>query len=43
MVVAGKPRMQVVGACLRKRVMICYEVHKNRTPFDPKWTSRIAT
>jgi hypothetical protein len=24
-----------VSACLRKFVMICYGVLKNRTPFDP--------
>jgi transposase len=40
---AGKPRMQAVGACMRKLVMICYGVLKNRQPFDPKWSSRIAT
>ena len=43
LVKAGKPRMQAVGACMRKLVMICYGVLKNRTPFDPKWTSRITT
>jgi len=41
LVAAGKPRMQAVGACLRKLVMVCYGVLKNRTPFDPDWTSRI--
>jgi hypothetical protein len=40
---AGKPKMRAIGACLRKRVMICYGVLKNRTPFDPNWASRIAT
>ncbi|VTU01805.1 transposase is116 is110 is902 family protein : Transposase of an IS110 family member OS=mine drainage metagenome GN=CARN7_1866 PE=4 SV=1: DEDD_Tnp_IS110: Transposase_20 [Gemmataceae bacterium] len=39
----GKPKMQAVGACMRKRVMICYGVLKNRAPFDPLWASRIAT
>jgi transposase len=43
LVKAGKPRMQAIGACMRKLVMICYGVLKNRTPFDPKWTSRITT
>jgi transposase len=38
----GKPRMQAVGACMRKLVMICYGVLKNRAPFDPNWASRIA-
>ena len=37
---AGKPRMQAVGACMRKLVMICYGVLKNRAPFDPQWASR---
>jgi len=31
------------GACMRKLVMICYGVLKNRKPFDPDWTSKIAT
>ena len=43
LVAAGKPKMQAIGACMRKLVMICYGVLKNRTPFDPKWSSRIAT
>ena len=30
------------GACLRKLVMICYGVLKNRAPFDPGWGSRKA-
>lgn len=38
---AGTPRMQAVGACMRKLVMICYGVLKNRRPFDPNWSSRI--
>jgi transposase len=40
---AGKPKMQAIGACMRKLVMIGYGVLKNRTPFDPKWTSTITT
>lgn len=40
---AGKAKMQAVGACMRKLVMICYGVLKNRTPFDPNWASRITT
>lgn len=43
LVAAGKPRMQAVGACMRKRVMICYGVLKHRAPFDPNWLARIAT
>jgi len=39
---AGKPRMQTVGACLRKLVMLCYGVLKNRAPFDPDWASKKA-
>jgi transposase len=38
-----KPKMQAIGACMRKPVMICYGVLKNRTPFDPKRASRITT
>jgi transposase len=40
---AGKSPMQAIGACMRKLVMICYGVLKNRQPFDPKWSSRSAT
>jgi transposase len=40
LVKAGKPRMQAVGACMRKLVMLCYGVLKNRAPFDPQWTSK---
>ena len=43
LVAAGKPKMQAIGACMRKLVMICYGVLKNRKPFDPAWRSRIAT
>ncbi len=43
LVAAGKPKMQAVGACMRKLVMICYGVLRNRAPFDPAWGSRIAT
>jgi hypothetical protein len=37
---AGKPKMQAVGACMRKLVMICYGVPKHRAPFDPDWASK---
>lgn len=37
---AGKPKMQAVGACMRKLVMLCYGVLKNRKPFDPEWASK---
>ena len=42
LVAAGKPKMQAVGACMRKLVMICHGVLNNRQPFDPDWSSRIA-
>jgi hypothetical protein len=34
--------MQAIGACMRKLVMICYGVLKNRKPFDAD-LPRIAT
>jgi hypothetical protein len=34
---AGKPKMQAVGACMRKLVMVCYGVLKNRAPFHLEW------
>ena len=40
---AGKPKKQAVGACMRKLVMLCYGVLKNRQPFDPAWSSRTTT
>jgi transposase len=43
LVAAGKPKMQAIGACMRKLVMICYGVLRNRAPFDPAWASRIAS
>jgi hypothetical protein len=36
-------RVNHPGACMRELVMLCYGVPKNRKPFAPKWTSRIAT
>jgi hypothetical protein len=30
-------KMQAVGACMRKLVMLCDGVLKNREPFDPQW------
>jgi len=39
LVVAGKPKMQAVGACMRKLVMLCHGVLKNRAAFDPAWAS----
>jgi transposase len=43
LVAAGKPKMQAVGACMRKLVMLCYGVLKNRTAFDPDWASKKAS
>jgi transposase len=42
LVAAGKPKMRAVGACMRKLVMLCYGVLKNRAPFDPDWVSKKA-
>jgi len=42
LVKAGKPKMAAVGACMRKLVMLCYGVLKNRAPFDPAWASKKA-
>jgi hypothetical protein len=42
LVAAGKPKMQAVGACVRKRVMRCYGVLKNRASFDPEWAFKKA-
>jgi transposase len=42
LVAAGKPKMQAVGACMRKFVMLCYGVLKNRAAFDPDWASKKA-
>ena len=39
---AGKPKRQAVGACMRKLVMVCYGVLKNRAAFDPDWASKKA-
>ena len=43
LVAAGKPTMQAVGACMRKLVMICFGVLKNRAPFDPTWADKKST
>jgi hypothetical protein len=40
---AGKSRMAVVGACMRKLLMIAYGVLKNRVPFDPSWGRKLPT
>jgi transposase len=42
LVAAGKPKLQAIGACLRKLVMRCYGVRKNRAPFDPQGASKKA-
>jgi transposase len=33
--------MQAIGACMRKLVMLCYGVLKNRKPFDADWPSKM--
>lgn len=33
----GKGKMVCLGAAMRKLLMICYGVLKNRQPFDPNW------
>jgi hypothetical protein len=38
----GKPKMQAIGACLRKLVMICYGGLKTRPPFDPYQAPSVA-
>jgi transposase len=43
LVAAGTTKMQAVGACMHKLVMLCYGVLKNRAPFDPDWSSKKAT
>jgi transposase len=43
LVATGKPKMRAVGACMRKLVMLCYGVLKNRAPFDPQWASKKAS
>ena len=43
LVAAGKTGMRAVGAWMRKLVMLCYGVLKNRTPFDPDWASKRAS
>lgn len=40
---AGKPKMQAIGAGMRKRVMLGYGVLEHRTPFDPDWASKNST
>jgi hypothetical protein len=41
-VAAGKTKVQAVGACLRKPVMSCYGLLKNRAPIDLAWNSKKA-
>ena len=36
---SGKSKMAAIGACMRKLIMLCYGVLKNRSPFDPHWGS----
>jgi transposase len=38
---AGKSKMLIVGAAMRKLIHIIYGVLKNNEPFDPSWTKKI--
>lgn len=40
--VAGKPKMVIVGAAMRKLVHLIYGVLKNNTPFDPSFSAKVA-
>jgi transposase len=40
LVAAGKPKMQAVGACMRKLLMIGYGVLRGRAPFEPRWAAK---
>lgn len=42
MLAAGKPKMAIVGAAMRKLVHIIYGVLKNGIPFDPNYQAKIA-
>ena len=39
---AGKPKMVIVGAAMRKLVHLIYGVLKNKTPFDPAFSAKVA-
>lgn len=39
---AGKPKMLIVGAAMRKLVHIIYGVLKNKVPFDPDYALRVS-
>jgi len=39
---AGKPKMLVVGAAMRKLLHLCFGVLKTGRPFDPNWTKDAA-
>lgn len=38
---AGKPKMLIVGAAMRKLVHLIYGVLKNKVPFDPEYSLKI--
>jgi transposase len=40
--VAGKPKMAIVGAAMRKLIHIVYGVLKHKTPFNPLLTAQNA-
>lgn len=37
---AGKPKMVIIGAAMRKLIHLIYGVLKNRTPFDPNFVQK---
>jgi len=39
---AGKPKMLIVGAAMRKLVHIIYGVLKNKVPFDPDYALKVS-
>lgn len=39
---AGKPKMLIVGAAMRKLVHLIYGVLKNKVPFDPQYALKIS-
>lgn len=39
---AGKTKMVIIGAAMRKLMHLAYGVLKNKTPFDPDWQNKSA-
>jgi hypothetical protein len=40
-VAAGKPKMVVLGAAMRKLLMIAVGVLRSGTSFDPNWSQKV--